>query len=273
MRRTLTWHNKSSLFSRSLSLQEKMIFSSEAPPNFENLLQLNNFHFHEDSNFHISDNGEEKKKKAARIIGWGLRRFTTIVCEKVKAKGTTTEEEVAGEIVADIKNTQNENPQIEFDAKNIRRRIYDAFNVLCSIGIIYRGKKEVQWLGFDTKLEQLQNLKDQRKDVLDRIQKKTTFLQEIQNQYLDLNNLILRNKKLEESVSLTSRIALPFLLVKTSPKATLEIEISEDTRLVHFDFNGTPFTLHDDHSVLKAMRFEREGRAENVNEIILDGSN
>eukprot|EP01018_Ginkgo_biloba_P009259 Gb_36939 [translate_table: standard] len=51
----------------------------------------------------------------------------------------------------------------------------------------------------------------------------------------------------------------PFMFVAhlpgTRPHSTVEIEISEDMQLVHFDFNSTPFELHDDAHVLKAMQF------------------
>eukprot|EP01018_Ginkgo_biloba_P017897 Gb_28406 [translate_table: standard] len=46
-----------------------------------------------------------------------------------------------------------------------------------------------------------------------------------------------------------------FLPKQTHPHATVEVEISEDMQLVHFDFNSTPFGLHDDAYVLKEMKF------------------
>ncbi|XP_078169142.1 transcription factor-like protein DPB isoform X2 [Carex rostrata] len=216
----------------------------------DNTLQVRSFHIQEDRQFQVSAGGEDKKKKVPRIFGWGLRRFSTIVCEKIEAKGRTTYKKVSEEILSDINCLESSSQQIEFDEKNLRRRIYDAFNVLESIGIIARDKKEVWWIGFPhTKSEYVQRL-----------------------QYLDLRNLASRNQKSERPATVSSGVALPFLLIKTSPLATVEIDISEDTRLVHFEFNGTPFTMHDDASVLKAMRFQAEGRPENVDQIILDGS-
>ncbi|CAI5479145.1 unnamed protein product [Closterium sp. Yama58-4] len=41
--------------------------------------------------------------------------------------------------------------------------------------------------------------------------------------------------------------------LQTRPQATVEVEISEDMQLVHFDFSTTPFELHDDSYVLRAM--------------------
>ena len=34
--------------------------------------------------------------------------------------------------------------------KNIRRRVYDALNVLCAMNIISKDKKEIRWIGLPT---------------------------------------------------------------------------------------------------------------------------
>ncbi|KAG8088531.1 hypothetical protein GUJ93_ZPchr0010g10309 [Zizania palustris] len=71
-----------------------------------------------------------------------------------------------------------------------------------------------------------------------------------------LQNLAERNEQLYGSGNAPSGgVALPFILVQTRPHATVEVEISEDMQLVHFDFNSTPFELHDDSFVLKALGF------------------
>ena len=46
-------------------------------------------------------------------------------------------------------------------------------------------------------------------------------------------------------------IQLPFILVQTDQKATVEVEISEDQRVVHFNFNESPFQVYDGNYVLK----------------------
>lgn len=53
----------------------------------------------------------------------------------------------------------------------------------------------------------------------------------------------------------TRCIQLPFLLVKTKPQATVELEIAEDEQLVHFDFNSTPFEIQDENNVLRRDPF------------------
>jgi len=47
----------------------------------------------------------------------------------------------------------------QFDEKNIRRRVYDAFNVLIAIDVITKDKKEIRWTGFPiTRTEQATQL-------------------------------------------------------------------------------------------------------------------
>uniref|UniRef100_A0A2C9V8E5 E2F/DP family winged-helix DNA-binding domain-containing protein n=1 Tax=Manihot esculenta TaxID=3983 RepID=A0A2C9V8E5_MANES len=182
------------------------------------------------------------------------------VCEKVESKGTTTYNEVADELVAefaDPSNSVSSPDQQQYDEKNIRRRVYDALNVLMALDIISKDKKEIQWKGLPrTSLSDIEELKAERLGLRNRIEKKIAYLQELEEQYVGLQNLIHRNEQLYTSGKAPNGgVSLPFILVQTRPHATVEVEISEDMQLVHFDFNSTPFELHDDNYVLKAMKF------------------
>lgn len=182
------------------------------------------------------------------------------VCEKVESKGRTTYNEVADELVAefaDPSNSLTSPDKQQYDEKNIRRRVYDALNVLMAMDIISKDKKEIQWRGLpQTSLSDIEELKTERLGLGNRVGKKAAYLQELEEQFVGLQNLIHRNEQLYSSGNSPSGgVALPFILVQTRPHATVEVEISEDMQLVHFDFNSTPFELHDDNYVLKAMKF------------------
>jgi hypothetical protein len=73
----------------------------------------------------------------------GLRHFSQQVCKKVREKQVTTYNAVADELAADIQNFSDG----QYDQKNIRRRVYDALNVLMAMGIIAKDRKEIRWLG------------------------------------------------------------------------------------------------------------------------------
>ncbi|CAH8313093.1 unnamed protein product [Eruca vesicaria subsp. sativa] len=255
-------------------------------------IQLNNLDIQaEDDPASQLASGGKKKKRGKRASGpdkngRGLRQFSLKVCEKVESKGRTTYNEVADELVAEfaLPNNDDTSPdQQQYDEKNIRRRVYDALNVLMAMDIISKYKKEILWRGLPrTSLSDIQELKAERISLRSRIEKKTAYSQELDEQYVGYQNLIRRNEHLYSSGNAPSGgVTLPFILVQVSlftdpqpiscswfghclivvvlhqtrPHATVELEISEDMQLVHFDFNSTPFELHDDNFVLKTMKF------------------
>ncbi|KAL5740842.1 hypothetical protein ACOSQ2_030022 [Xanthoceras sorbifolium] len=252
------------------------------PASDNTFMRLNHLDIHGDEAGSQGAVGSKKKKRGQRAVGGdksgrGLRQFSMKVCEKVESKGRTTYNEVADELVAefaDPSNSLSTPDQQQYDEKNIRRRVYDALNVLMAMDIISKDKKEIQWKGLPrTSLNDIEELKGERLGLRNKIEKKAAYLQELEEQFVGLQNLIQRNEQLYSSGNAPSGgVALPFILVQTRPHATVEVEISEDMQLVHFDFNSTPFELHDDNYVLKAMKFcERPQSDDMVQSIPADG--
>lgn len=82
----------------------------------------------------------DSKRRKTEKGGKGLRHFSMKVCEKVQAKGSTSYNEVADELVAELTDPRCSSPtDQQYDQKNIRRRVYDALNVLMGNGITLRG--------------------------------------------------------------------------------------------------------------------------------------
>lgn len=78
----------------------------------------------------------------------GLRFFSSQVVEQVRARSTTTYADVADALCA----ASSAGPASARDMKSIRRRCYDALNVMLSAGLIERvaggkGKKLIVWQG------------------------------------------------------------------------------------------------------------------------------
>ncbi|KAF5940830.1 hypothetical protein HYC85_021997 [Camellia sinensis] len=199
-----------------------------------------------------SCNGLERERSCACVHGH--------VCKKVESKGKTTysEAQVADEIIAELTATNNNSAVSldEFDEKNIRRRVYDALNVLMAMDIIIKDKKEIWWKGLHSaNVKDMEEIKALRVKAMNRIEKKAAYLKELEEQIAGLQNLMLRNQQLLNSGNAPfGGFSLPFIVVRTNPHATVEIEISEDMQLVHLDFNSTPFSLHDDAYILKLLR-------------------
>ncbi|KAK9041285.1 hypothetical protein V6N11_016394 [Hibiscus sabdariffa] len=179
------------------------------------------------------------KKKVTRMPGGGLRQFSVMVCNKLESKGSTTYAEVADEIIEEFATAQTNaaGSLDEFHEKNVRRRVYDALNVLMAMDIITREKKEIRWKGLSpTQTEDLEELKAMHVQLMTNVSREAAYLKDLEEQ--------------------------------TSPHATVEIEISEDMQLVHLDFNRqvTPFHLHDDAYVLKLMHCYQQPEGRNLSQ-------
>ena len=214
----------------------------------------------------------------------GLKSLSMRVCEKVEEKKHTTYNEVADEVVIELQASAAEGEGAEFDEKNIRRRVYDALNVLTALDIIEKKKKQIFWNGFpagyvkptatdaeepptpmtpkadpdgdedddDSGANTFSPTKEEAE--LEEYEKSVQHLTELVEQHDALVALINRNKKVAESgAPPATGIPLPFILIQTKADATIEVEISEDQRNVHFDFNTTPFQIHDGFHVLTHM--------------------
>ena len=127
------------------------------------------------------------------------------VCEKVKQKGTTTYNQVADELVneycsytssgstKDLLSATASNLDLwNYDQKNVRRRVYDALNVLMAMNIISKEKKEIKWIGLPcNKKQECQELEVEKKEKEKRIQEKTEILK---NLILEVGFYFLKNK-------------------------------------------------------------------------------
>ncbi|KAF6251242.1 E2F/DP family winged-helix DNA-binding domain-containing protein [Scenedesmus sp. NREL 46B-D3] len=118
------------------------------------------------------------------------------VCEKVESKGTTTYNEVADELVAELKDGTLEDGH--YDEKNIRRRVYDAINVLMALDIIAKEKKAIMWQGFPTSrsaAQQAQRLQGEQYALLGELGRKASYLSELVEQQKALKHLLERNSR------------------------------------------------------------------------------
>jgi len=199
----------------------------------------------------------DSKRRKTEKGGKGLRHFSMKVCEKVKAKGSTSYNEVADELVAELTDPRCQSPSDQqYDQKNIRRRVYDALNVLMAMDIISKEKKEIRWLGLPTNsVQEAYSLEDEKAKRIDRIKAKTQQLQDLIQQQIAFKNLVERNKEAEKisgAPTPNSAIQLPFIILNTSKKTVIDCSISHDKMEYLFNFNDT-FEIHDDMEVLKRM--------------------
>ena len=182
----------------------------------------------------------------------GLRHFSMMVCQKVEEKGTTTYNEVADELVKKVvAERRKEDPNGKFDEKNIRRRVYDALNVLMAMDIISKEKKEITWKGLPTAAKQ--DMDSMKKEIEYRkyqIEQKRESLRDLLIQQVCLRNLVQRNH--DRGIVPDEKIPLPFIVVNTNQSAVIQCDMSGDRTDVMFDFS-LPFEINDDNTILKKM--------------------
>ncbi|XP_078522533.1 transcription factor Dp-2 isoform X4 [Lissotriton helveticus] len=205
-----------------------------------------------------SDFSESKRSKKGDKNGKGLRHFSMKVCEKVQRKGTTSYNEVADELVNEFTSGESHiAADSAYDQKNIRRRVYDALNVLMAMNIISKEKKEIKWIGLPTNsAQECQNLEVEKQKRMERIKQKRAQLQELLLQQIAFKNLVQRNQRNEQqsqgTPALNSTIQLPFIIVNTSKRTVIDCSISSDKFEYLFNFDNA-FEIHDDIEVLKRM--------------------
>ncbi|KAL4424767.1 hypothetical protein ABPG77_000807 [Micractinium sp. CCAP 211/92] len=195
----------------------------------------------------------------------GLRHFSMKVCEKVESKGDTTYEQVANELIAEMKAEVAAGlAEQQVDDKNVRRRAYDALNVLEAIGMISKTKKAIRWQGWPQGLGRSNEEKQraERARALERLEEKRQALQEAVLQAHCLCNLALRNQEAplpallrmqEMGLPVPNPLMLPFMLVQADPDAEVDIDISDDNLTATLDFQHWPFVLYDDDRVMRLM--------------------
>lgn len=203
------------------------------------------------------------------------------VCEKVKNKGITSYNEVADELVAEFTSVSAAAAAAaaaslaeQYDQKNIRRRVYDALNVLMAMNIISKEKKEIKWLGLPSNsVQECMQLEKEKQKKIQRIREKTKQLQELIMNQISFKNLVCRNREMEMKngpPAPNSFIQLPFIVVNTNRKTVIDCSISHDklvavfsctSQYSHFSafrkeylfhFNNE-FEIQDDLEILKQI--------------------
>ena len=150
------------------------------------------------------------------------------------------------------------------DQKNIRRRVYDALNVLMAMNIIQKDKKDIKWIGLPTNARhELETFSNEKIERLERIKRKQGNLEELLSQQSCYKNLVERNSRSEFS-SIDSKIHLPFIIVNTRSSTVIECEVADDRSAYFFNFSQ-PFEIHDDSEILRRILLTPNNNNNNSN--------
>nr|VZI09161.1 unnamed protein product [Spirometra erinaceieuropaei] len=143
------------------------------------------------------DSDTEQDHVATGLKTNGLRRYARCVCNKVKEKGITSYSEVADELVHEYaaEHPMIPSEQLHYIQKNIRRRVYDALNVLMALNVLQKEKKEIRWVGLPINMiEECRRLEEEREKRQISLRNKTAEIQELILQLIAFKNLVVRNR-------------------------------------------------------------------------------
>ncbi|KAF0988279.1 hypothetical protein HZS_2642, partial [Henneguya salminicola] len=191
----------------------------------------------------------------------GLRHFSMKVLQKVQAKGITTYNEVADELVKEF-GTKTTPEQQSYDHKNIRRRVYDALNVLMAMNIIHKEKKEIKWVGLPSNsVQEVQQLEKQRDHLLATIKQKLKKMRDSIIQEISLRNLVAHNEELEKNTleleESKYRMELPFIAVTTAKNSKVECSVTVQKDDYYLGFES-PFEIYDETEIMKRLGYSND---------------
>lgn len=225
-----------------------------------------------------------KPRQNQKVPQNGLKTFTMSVVAKLRnLKSPSSYTAVADDLVRDAftrlhQASQTFNPQ-EID-KNVRRRVYDALNVLSSMGFVARSGKHVTWHGIAgfhrhvslplPKAPPLESLVQKQQAATAAVQKsialKRTLLESLRTQQSSLQRLVSRNVARDSARVTTGldvlvgdsleyvhpdphRVPLPFLLISAPPLTTVAVEMDPSHQDILFRFDK-PFQIHHGYNVV-----------------------
>lgn len=120
----------------------------------------------------------------------GLKRLSRRVKEVVQERATSTYKDVADDLIRELEHMDITDKEKE--EKNIRRRVYDALNVLIAAGVMGKKGKLVVWRGADMCYQPPTESEERYHHS---IQEKRKRLQSLIDQVTTLKALIERNKR------------------------------------------------------------------------------
>lgn len=169
----------------------------------------------------------QRSKNGLKILSWKVK-------EIVEKLGSSTYQEVADYLIND------ENESKSKEEKNIRRRVYDALNVLIAVGVLKKHSKRVEPVQKPPK----------------QTEKKIKRLKDLSEKFLKLKALIERNKKLKKSFQ---NLYLPFSLIVIPDTEETQIKIKTALQrsnvVVKLD---KKFSIRSSDEILKNINVECE---------------
>ena len=232
---------------RKIFVIEKSLISQGTPKNLsvenENLSPIENIITSEELptiksskiNLNLSKKNEKNNLK---IQKHSLINISNLVYDFLKKTVHTTGNEVTTHIKNIIQSNNNQPNQ-----KNIQRRVYDAINVMCAVGLIKKNKQEIKFINYKNKnnaIKCINNINEEKEEeksdeTEEKINEKNNELQEKRNQliksYLTLK-FYEKYNKLNKSNPLRmyeNKLEFPFDLIIYDKTSDFHMQSKDDS--------------------------------------------
>ena len=156
-----------------------------------------------------------RSKNGLKVLSWKVK-------EIVENLRSGTYQEVADCLVKETDETEGDAK----DEKNIRRRVYDALNVLIAVGVLQKNGKKVE------------AFKREENPIVEKMKK----LKELSEKFLILKALVERNKNAKNCVQ---RLYLPFNVIVLGKRTEKTVKI-----VANFQKSNLDFKFEQDFAIL-----------------------
>lgn len=179
----------------------------------------------------------------------GLRHLTSLVKQVVSSNQATSYKEVAVKLIKKLIVTRG--PDRIREEKNVRRRVYDAINVLIAAGVLEKHGKSVTWKEDWDSIE-FEELRLQHGEALSKVKVKREELTKVLKNYISVKALLQRNSS---QIPQTTKVAFPFIIVSTcdTDRNSVSIFANKAATSVKLQFSQ-PMTLFGDIDILMKLK-------------------
>ncbi|OMJ73024.1 hypothetical protein SteCoe_28380 [Stentor coeruleus] len=195
-----------------------------------------------------SEESEMETPRSAR----GLKHLTTLVKHLVCKHQPTSFKNVAVKLIDELIVTDG--PDRVKEEKNVRRRVYDAINVLIAAEVLERNGRNVSWKEKWDSVE-IDMRKNETEKRRKRVEEKKKDLQIVLNKYLAIKHLINRNSR---GLNYKPAISFPFIVVSTPdiPKNSMSIKVNSNATSLHLKL-AKPISLFGDMDILLSLSLHK----------------
>ena len=225
-------------------------FSTPIPKKIQKCPSTEASHYLTPSPMNTPDSEEDEMETPRSTRG--LRHLTTLVKQLVCKHQPTSFKNVAVKLIDELVVTDG--PERVKEEKNVRRRVYDAINVLIAAGVLERDGRTVSWQKSCDPIE-INQKKCESEKFRKKIQEKSKVLQGVLNKYIAIQHLMHRNSK---NMKNKPAIQFPFIMLSTPdiPKNTMSIRVNSKATFLQLKFSKT-VTIFGDMDILFALNLHR----------------